>query len=31
MTVIYEVNLVVDAEIAVEYRQWLVAHLREMA
>ena len=30
MTVIYEVNLVVDAEIAVEYRHWLVAHVREM-
>ena len=30
MTVIYEVNLVIDAEIAVEYRQWLVTHMREM-
>ena len=30
MTVIYEVNLVVDAEIAVEYRHWLVTHVREM-
>ena len=30
MTVIYEVNLAVDAEIAVEYRRWLTAHVREM-
>ena len=30
MTVIYEVNLVVDAEIAVEYRHWLASHIQEM-
>ena len=30
MTVIYEVNLVVDADIAVEYRHWLTTHVQEM-
>ncbi len=30
MTVIYEVNLAVDAEIAVEYRRWLITHVQEM-
>ena len=30
MTVVYEVNLAVDAEIAVEYRRWLTTHAQEM-
>ena len=30
MTVIYEVNLSVDGEIADEYRLWLMAHVQEM-
>lgn len=30
MGVIYEVNLVVDREIAVEYRSWLTAQVQEM-
>jgi hypothetical protein len=30
MTVIYEVNLSVDREIADEYRLWLMAHVQEM-
>src|SRR5687767_12455627 len=30
MSVIYEVNLAVDREIAVEYRSWLVKHVQEM-
>lgn len=30
MPVVYEVNLAVDREIAAEYRDWLVTHVREM-
>ena len=30
MSVIYEVNLAVDREIAVEYRSWLATHVQEM-
>ncbi|MET0892664.1 MAG: DUF4286 family protein [Pseudoxanthomonas sp.] len=30
MSVIYEVNLSVQNEIATEYRQWLGGHVREM-
>lgn len=30
MSVVYEVNLAVDREIAAEYRDWLVAHVQEM-
>ena len=30
MTLIYEVNLTVDTEIADEYRLWLMAHVQEM-
>ncbi len=30
MTVIYEVNLAVDREIAAEYRIWLALHVQEM-
>lgn len=30
MPVIYEVNLAVDREIAVEYRSWLATHVQEM-
>ena len=30
MSVIYEVNLAVDREIAVEYRSWLTLHVQEM-
>ena len=30
MTVIYEVNLAVDAEITAEYRRWLTTHVQEM-
>ena len=30
MSVVYEVNLAVDRQIAAEYRDWLIAHVREM-
>lgn len=30
MSVVYEVNLAVDREIAAEYRDWLIAHVQEM-
>lgn len=30
MTVLYEVNLVVDRQIAAEYRLWLATHVQEM-
>lgn len=30
MTIIYEVNLVVDSDIVTEYRSWLSTHVQEM-